>query len=236
MSTQTTIRLQSVSKIYSTSPPSIVLVEITVEIIEGQFCLLVGPSGSGKTTLLAIVAGLEAATAGRVWCAGEELSGNGGSPSGHRQRPEIGFVFQDFKLISALTVEENVALPLRLRGWSRREAHGCARNLLTRLGMADQLGLRPPVLSGGQKQRAALARALITDPPVVLADEPTANLDSSTGQQVMDLLRGLAADRGTTVLVATHDLRLCPHADRILQLQDGRLEEAEATNRRMVMS
>ena len=209
MNSRLPLRLKHVGMTYEGSPPVTVLHDVNLTLEAGSFSLLLGPSGSGKTTLLGLIGGLEAPSCGLVRAPGDR----------------IGFVFQDFKLIGALSAEENVELVLRLRGVSGRCARRESRAVLDRLGLGALRGKRPCRLSGGEKQRVAIARALVGEPRLILADEPTANLDGATGLEVVDLLREQAHASGVTVLVATHDLRLLPVADRVFQLEDGRLSE-----------
>jgi putative ABC transport system ATP-binding protein len=196
-------------------------VDLTVE--SGTVLMLVGPSGSGKTTLLSILGCVLSPTKGSVRLLGQEVSG---LPEGRLPEARlryIGFVFQSHNLIEALSVEENVALPLRLRGWTHAEAAVEAESLLRVVGIADKRRRLPRDLSGGQKQRVAIARALAGRPPILLADEPTASLDAQTGQEVIETLTRLAHEGGHTVVVVTHDSRIFHHADRIVHIEDGRL-------------
>ena len=215
------LQLDDVRKCYPGPPPVTVLRGVTLSVPAGSFCLLEGPSGSGKTTLLSIAAGLEPPSQGRVLVDGRDLSGLDGIALAGLRRQRVGFVFQDFKLIDVLTAEENVTLPLELRNVPGGAARAAAREALERLGLGDRMTARPGTLSGGEKQRVAIARALVTRPALLLADEPTANLDGATGREVAALLREAARERGTTVLVASHDPRLGDLADQTLWLLDG---------------
>jgi putative ABC transport system ATP-binding protein len=228
------LELKRVSKIYNGAPAVTALHDVSLELAPGMFCLVQGASGSGKTTLLGIAGGLEEPTLGRVFVSGTQISGLGAGELAAFRRGRVGFIFQDFKLIAALTAEENVELPVRFRGENRRSARARSRALLERLGLGQRLSQRPATLSGGEKQRVAIARALIHSPSLVLADEPTANLDSVTGQEVIALLRDAVANTDTTVLVATHDPRLSPCADRVIRLTDGRLVEDDFADERLV--
>jgi putative ABC transport system ATP-binding protein len=225
MNNSYTIRLENISKTYRSRPPCTVLQAVHLELSPGTFCLLAGPSGSGKTTLLGIMGGLESATHGHIWLEGQASPmPNTGRP--HREASRhTGFIFQDFKLINALTAVENVALALQLRGMGRGKAFQLSRIMLARLGLIAQQNKRPSVLSGGEKQRVAIARALVGSPRLVLADEPTAQLDSETGLTVTALLKEITREYGATVLVATHDLRLATFADRVVHLEDGTIRE-----------
>ena len=215
--------LEGVVKAYAGVPPVRALRGVDLSLGTGEFCLVKGPSGSGKSTLLSIVGGLEEAGEGSVRVMGEDLRCRAPRDLAEFRLRHVGFVFQDYRLLEALTVLENVELPLSLlpiRGGERRAR---AAALLGRLGLGERLGTRPAVLSGGEKQRVAIARALAGGPDLVLADEPTAHLDTAGGGEVVDLLRSMAAERGTTVLLATHDSRLARHADRVLRMEDGRM-------------
>ena len=189
--------------------------DMTVE--SGELVLLNGPSGSGKTTLLSAIAGLLTPEAGSIAFDGEDVAGLRGKAMLRHRRDRIGMVFQSFNLIPSLTAVENVAVPLTVAGVSSRKAHARAKELLTDLGLAERLGHRPGALSGGQQQRVAIARALANDPPVVLADEPTAHLDHTQIEAVRSTLRAIA-DAGRIVVISTHDDRLGEVADRVVQM------------------
>jgi len=179
-----------------------------------------GPSGSGKSTLLGLLAGLDNATSGALLLDGVDITGLSEDRMAEVRGRKIGFVFQSFQLIPTLTAEENVLLPAELAG-AGPEVASRARALLTRVGLADRLDHYPVQLSGGEQQRVALARAFITRPPILLADEPTGNLDGKTGQQVLELLLELNHQEGATLVMVTHDPALAAHADRIITLRDG---------------
>jgi len=179
-----------------------------------------GPSGSGKSTLLGLLAGLDNASTGKLLLDGEDITRLSEDQMAEVRGRKIGFVFQSFQLIPTLTAEENVLLPAELAG-AGAEATARARELLTRVGLADRLDHYPVQLSGGEQQRVALARAFITRPPLLLADEPTGNLDGKTGAQVLDLLLELNRREGATLVMVTHDPALANHADRIITLRDG---------------
>jgi putative ABC transport system ATP-binding protein len=225
MTPGTALRLENVFKEYPGPEPVRVLHGVSLTLRPGRFCLLEGPSGSGKTTLLSIAAGLEPPSRGRVLVREQDLRGFANGRLEAFRRDHVGFVFQDFKLIDVLTAEENAALPLELRGMRPREARAAARKALARIGLSGRLGARPATLSGGEKQRVAIVRALIAGPSLLLADEPTANLDGATGHEVAALLRRAARERGAAVLVASHDPRLAALADETVRLLDGALEE-----------
>ncbi|MEU3189408.1 ABC transporter ATP-binding protein [Streptomyces sp. NPDC006992] len=196
---------------------------VEVELPRGSFTAVMGPSGSGKSTLLQCAVGLDRPTRGSVRLGGQELTRMGRRALTRLRRERIGFVFQSFNLLPALTAEQNVGLPLRLAGTGSRRARLLAREALGRVGLAESAGRRPAELSGGQQQRVALARALVTAPEIVCADEPTGALDPATAEEMLGLLRGSVDMLGATVLMVTHDPAAAAHADRVLFLADGML-------------
>ena len=200
---------------------------VTLDISRGQFAAVMGPSGSGKSTLLNLICGLDQPTAGTIRIDGTELSRLNDDARTRLRREKIGMIFQTFNLLPTLTALENVALPLRLQGLSRNEAEKRARTMLTRVGLGDRLTHRPDELSGGERQRIAIARALIFAPPVLLADEPTGNLDSATGKEILDLLDDLHHEFNTTIVLVTHNAEAAQHCDLILRLRDGQLVNQE---------
>jgi putative ABC transport system ATP-binding protein len=193
---------------------------IDLAIPRGQFVAIMGPSGSGKSTLLGLLAGLDNASSGQILLDGEDITGFSEDHMAEVRGRKIGFVFQSFQLIPTLTAEENVLLPAELAG-AGYEVTSRARELLTRVGLADRLDHYPVQLSGGEQQRVALARAFITRPPILLADEPTGNLDGKTGEQVLELLLELNRLEGATLVMVTHDAMLAAQADRVITLRDG---------------
>jgi putative ABC transport system ATP-binding protein len=184
---------------------------------------IVGPSGSGKSTLLNLAGGLDAPTTGRVVVDGQSLAGLSDDDLTRLRRDKIGFVFQFFNLLPTLTCLENVGLPLHLRGWPRRKVEERARELLTIVQLGARLHHRPEELSGGERQRVAIARALAIYPPVILADEPTGNLDTSTGRDILALMRELHGRLGCTIVIVTHDMRVAESCQRTISLRDGRV-------------
>jgi putative ABC transport system ATP-binding protein len=204
---------------------------VDLELPYGELALLVGPSGCGKTTLLSVVAGLLEPTAGRVEVLGRDLTRMGGGAKVRFRGGNIGFVFQQYNLLTSLTAVENVCVPLLIAGWSRRRAAEKARALLAALGLGDRLSASPNQLSGGQQQRVAIARALVHEPRLLVCDEPTAALDAAGGRAVMDLLRTVAVQPDRAVIVVTHDSRVYDLGDRIVHLSDGRVEGVEVAPR-----
>ncbi len=199
---------------------------VSLRVEKGEFLAVMGRSGSGKSTLLHLAGGLDLPTSGSVEVDGVSTARMTDTELTLLRRRRIGFVFQFFNLMPALTVEENVAMPLLLDGARLPPVRAAVRALVERVGLAARLAHRPEELSGGEMQRAAIARALVTDPPIILADEPTGNLDSSTGRDILDLLRAVARDPASprTVVLVTHDPAAAAVADRRLSLRDGRLE------------
>ncbi|MFE9423316.1 ABC transporter ATP-binding protein [Kitasatospora sp. NPDC006697] len=191
----------------------------------GELTALRGRSGSGKTTLLNLVGGLDAPTSGKILLDGTDLAGLDESGRLALRRDRIGFVFQSFGLIPILSAAENVGVPMRLRKVPAAQREERVRTLLALVGLAEHAEQRPTELSGGQQQRVAIARALANDPALIIADEPTGQLDSETGRAVMQLLRAVVRSEGVTVLVATHDPQLMELADRVVELKDGRIAE-----------
>ncbi|HBX70844.1 MAG TPA: hypothetical protein DEH25_16060, partial [Chloroflexi bacterium] len=203
------------------------LKNINLEIDQGEFVALVGPSGSGKSTLLHLLGGLDHPSSGEINAQGIALQAASEEELTRLRRHKIGFIFQTFNLLPTLSALENVALPLMLGGVPLAERNQQAEALLQRVGLGHRLHHRPTEMSGGEQQRAAIARALINHPQIILADEPTGNLDSSTGAEVMDLLRELNAERGVTLIIVTHDLEVAAYADRIVHLRDGQISKIE---------
>ena len=205
-----------------------VLADISLDVPPGQFLAVAGPSGSGKSTLLGLVAGLDQPTAGRITVAGVEITRLGEDALARFRRDTIGYVFQSYHLIPTLTALENVAVPLELAG----EPHALDRAgaLLAEVGLAGRARHYPVQLSGGEQQRVAVARAVCRRPRLLLADEPTGNLDSATGKQIIELLVDLHRNLGSTLVLVTHDGALAAHADRVVTLRDGRIVSDETVN------
>ena len=203
------------------------LAGIDLEIRSGDIQILMGPSGSGKTTLLSILASLLTPTAGQVYVLGEEITAMSRTKLARFRRDNIGFIFQNFNLFPALTAAENVEVVLNIKGIRGKKAREQALALLEQVGLGFQAHQKPADLSGGQKQRVAIARALAGSPQIIMADEPTAALDSHSGHQVIELLRKLAKEGGCTVLMVTHDPRIIDVADRVAYLEDGVLRNTK---------
>jgi putative ABC transport system ATP-binding protein len=218
------IELRAVSKtVTSGSEPLTILHPLTTQIPRGQFVAIVGPSGSGKSTLLGLIAGLDAPTSGSVVIDGIDITRLDEDGLAKLRGEKIGFVFQFFHLIPSLTAHENVAVPMEISGVA--DAAERASALLEEVGLTGRAHHYPSQLSGGEQQRVALARALANNPPIVLADEPTGNLDSNNGRHIMELLRNIHRARGTTLVLVTHDAELAAQADARLVLRDGRVVE-----------
>jgi putative ABC transport system ATP-binding protein len=218
------IELRAVSKtVTSGSEPLTILHPLTTQIPRGQFVAIVGPSGSGKSTLLGLIAGLDGPTSGSVVIDGIDITRLDEDGLAKLRGEKIGFVFQFFHLIPSLTAHENVAVPMEISGVA--DAAERASALLEEVGLTERAHHYPSQLSGGEQQRVALARALANNPPIVLADEPTGNLDSNNGRHIMELLRNIHRARGTTLVLVTHDAELAAQADARLVLRDGRVVE-----------
>jgi putative ABC transport system ATP-binding protein len=225
---QTILNVQRLTKTYATAAgPLTVLQEVSFSIPAGGTCAIVGPSGSGKTTLLGLCAGLDQPSTGSVRLDGREIGGLTEDQRALVRNECVGFVFQNFQLIPTLTARENVLVPLELRGGVVNETE--AKDLLDRVGLGDRLDHYPSQLSGGEQQRVALARAFINRPRILFCDEPTGNLDGDTAHAMVDLIFGLNRERGTTLVLVTHDLELARKTQRILRLRSGQVISDEST-------
>jgi putative ABC transport system ATP-binding protein len=202
-----------------------VLNDVSLDVPAGQFLAIAGPSGSGKSTLLGLIAGLDQPTAGRIEVAGVDVTALDEDGLARFRRDHVGYVFQSFHLLPTLTAQENVAVPLELAGDADAGARATA--LLAEVGLAERAHHYPVQLSGGEQQRVAVARAMARRPALLLADEPTGNLDSATGKQIIELLVGMNRRLGTTLVLVTHDAALAGHADRVVTLRDGRIVSDE---------
>jgi len=220
------VQLHALSKSFTEGgQPRVVLDNVDYRFARGEFVVLLGHSGSGKSTLLNLISGIDRPDGGDITILGTPITRLSERDRTLFRRDHIGFIFQFFNLIPTLNVLENVTLPQELAGRDRREVAPGAMRLLERVGLADRRDANPDKLSGGEQQRVAIARALAHDPLLVLADEPTGNLDDATGERVLALLLELTRDAGRTLLMATHNPDIAPRADRVLQLHDGRLLE-----------
>lgn len=205
---------------------------LDLRVMPGEYAAIMGPSGSGKSTLLQILGCLDTPTSGSYRLSGEEVADLDEDRLGQVRNRRIGFVFQAYNLLGRASAVENVALPLMYRGVNARERREAARRALDRVGLADRMGHRPNELSGGQKQRVAIARALATEPDILLADEPTGNLDSKTGQEILALFDALHAE-GRTILMVTHEEDVAAHTERIIRIRDGLVEKSEVVTNRV---
>jgi ABC-type lipoprotein export system ATPase subunit len=224
------IELKYVTKKFDGKSAVPILDRVSLKIEAGELVSIVGPSGSGKSTLLNLIGGLDRSTSGDVRIDGKCLPKLSDNDLTKLRRDKIGFIFQFFNLLPSLTAVENVALPLHLRGWPRRKATDRAKELLALVQLNHRLGHRPDELSGGERQRVAIARALSVYPPILLGDEPTGNLDTKTGQNILGLIRELHAQLGTTVVIVTHDMTVARACHRMITLKDGRIAQDVRTS------
>jgi putative ABC transport system ATP-binding protein len=225
----TLVRIRSLAKTFGEGETRVEAVRgLDLELDRGEIVLVMGPSGSGKTTFLSMLGGLLRTTSGEIWIDGTNIAALSERELPPFRAQTFGFIFQDFNLVAALSARENVEVALNIAGENGRPARERARNLLERMGLRDRLDFPVEQLSGGEKQRVAIARAIANHPALILADEPTANLDSHHGAETMRLLRRLAKEDGTTVVIVSHDQRLREVADRVLWLEDGELKTLEA--------
>jgi putative ABC transport system ATP-binding protein len=218
------IELQDVTRVYRIGEVETkALRGVTLDVEDGEFAAIVGPSGSGKTTMLQLMGCLDRPTSGSVLINGKEVTKLSPNKRADLRKGTIGFVFQFFALIPGLTAYENIELPLLLTGAKASDRRARVQELLEAVGLSDRARHRPDQMSGGEQQRVAIARALATHPVLILADEPTANLDTDNGRQVMEIMQRLNEETGTTFIFATHDPRVIPFARRTVELRDGRL-------------
>jgi putative ABC transport system ATP-binding protein len=217
------IQVENLSKTIENPPSKVeILRGVSFDVPAGQFLAIMGASGSGKSTLLGLMAGLDTATSGRIVLDGTDITHLGEDAMARVRGRKIGFVFQNYQLVATLTAEENILLPAELSGMNGSSRQR-AKELLERVGLTNRAHHYPVQLSGGEQQRVALARAFITQPPILMADEPTGNLDSTNGQHVLDLLVRLNREEKATLVLVTHDRTLAEHANRILTLRDGQI-------------
>ncbi|UCH56808.1 MAG: ABC transporter ATP-binding protein [Candidatus Bathyarchaeota archaeon] len=228
MSFDTIIEMEDLARHYEMGGVTIKALDgVDIEIGRGEYVSIVGPSGSGKTTLFNMVGGLDRPTRGRVYIDGVDISKLDAYELAWLRCRKIGYIFQTFNLIPVLTAVENVALPTVFAGVPRNEGLKKAEKILTSVGLGERLHHRPLELSAGQQQRVAMARAMANDPAIILADEPTGNLDLNTGMEIIDLLHGLNKTQGMTLVAATHDLKMIKASDRIVWMRDGKIEKIE---------
>lgn len=221
---QTVLQAESLTKTYKSGSNSLtVLDQVSFSVNQGDTLAIIGPSGSGKTTLLGLCAGLDVPSEGIISLMGFKLNAMSEDDRAHIRNQYVGFVFQNFQLLATLTALENVMVPLELRG--EKNVASKAKELLSRVGLTDRMHHYPTQLSGGEQQRVAMARAFITDPKILFADEPTGNLDEENSQHITDLLFGLNKEQGTTLVLVTHNLELAQKTERILRMRGGRLME-----------
>ena len=226
--TDAVVVTEGVTKEYSdNSIPVLAVRGVDLTIRQGEFTAIVGPSGSGKTTFLNLISGLDRITSGRIWLNGKLLSEMSGRELSDFRRDNIGFIFQAYNLIPVLTISENVEYIMMLQGVSGKERRQRVRDILAELGLGDFENRFPTQLSGGQQQRVAVARAIVAEPSLVLADEPTANLDSATAIELIERMRRLNETRGVTFIFSTHDTKIMDRARRLIVLQDGRIHSDE---------
>jgi putative ABC transport system ATP-binding protein len=217
------IQLESVTKTYDIGLGVTALDHVDLEVPDGQFLAIMGSSGSGKSTMLNILGCLDSPTEGRYQLGGEDISTFSDNKLSDIRNRKLGFVFQSFNLIAWMTVTQNIEMPLFYLGMKRSERRKKSAELASTVGLGDRLDHRPTELSGGQMQRVAIARSLANDPVILLADEPTGNLDTQTGEEIMDLFISLNS-RGRTILMVTHESHIAKHAHRVISLKDGKIE------------
>ena len=223
MTTQAYIQIRDLCKVYNLGETQVVaLTGVTLDIAKNTFTVIMGPSGSGKSTLLYLLGGLDWPSSGNISVDGDEIAKMDENALADYRQKKVGFIFQSFNLISSMAAEENVAFPLRFAGVSASERRRRATDLLGQVGLQDRVGHKPTELSGGQQQRVAVARALVNDPPLILADEPTGNLDSASGFAIMELLSELHK-LGKTVVVVSHDQRMIQFATHTIYILDGNI-------------
>jgi putative ABC transport system ATP-binding protein len=223
------IDLAKVSKVFNGKRQVTALEDVDLSIGRGEMVSIIGPSGSGKSTLLNLIGGLDTPTSGQIEIDGSRLSGLPDDDLTRMRRDKIGFIFQFFNLLPTLNCTENVSIPLHLRGWPKKKIEERARELLNLVGLGSRVDHLPDELSGGERQRCAIARALSVYPPVLLADEPTGNLDTHTGAEILKLIRDVHARLGATVLIVTHDIGVPDSCGSIITLGNGRVVEERAS-------
>jgi putative ABC transport system ATP-binding protein len=229
MSNQIVLEVQSLFKSYFSSTEEIIILkEINFKINTGEFVCIVGPSGSGKSTLLNILGTLDKPTSGKIFINGEDVFSLNDYKLAFLRNKKIGFVFQSYNLINRATILKNIEIPGIISGLNKKERLDRAYEIMAMLGIKDKANFKPYNLSGGQQQRAAIARALMTNPSIILADEPTGNLDTKTGKEVFNLLKTLCINYKTSIIMVTHNQDLALQSDRIIYLKDGEIEKEES--------
>jgi len=227
--------VRGLTRVFGAGATQVVAVShVDLTVAAGEIVLIMGPSGSGKTTLLTMIAGLLRPTEGTVEIGGQEITAMSQAELSQVRRHLVGFVFQTFNLLDSLSVRENVEVAMNLAGRGGQAAKAAAERILTELGMGDRLDFKPNALSAGEKQRVSIARALANDPQLLLADEPTANLDSINGREVLELLSRIAKDGSRTVVIVSHDDRISAFADRVLWLEDGKFKDRAGASTNIV--
>lgn len=225
------VKVNNVSKVYRSGSIEVVaLKDVSFSLKEGEFVAIVGPSGSGKSTLMNILGTIDKPTKGEVYIDGIATSKMNGDELADFRNKRLGFVFQAYNLINGLDTEKNVELPLMTTNMSNEARKNKAEKLLAQLGLGERLKLRPTQLSGGEQQRVALARALVNDPTLILADEPTGNLDTKSGEDVIKLLKNISKGGKVTIVMITHNLDITEYCDRIIHIKDGKVEKIEVVN------
>ena len=225
------IRVEQLRKVYRVGKEKVVaLNDVDLAIEPGEICCIVGPSGSGKSTLLNQLAGLEKPTRGKVYIGRHEISAMSENELARFRQAHLGFIFQSYNLLPNLTAAENVALPLMFKGVPRKKRLEQAREELKRMGLGKRAGHKPTEMSGGQQQRVGIARALVTDPEIIFADEPTGNLDSNTSDEVMHAICKTVREKGKTLIMVTHDPNMAEFADKIINILDGKIIDIQYNN------
>jgi putative ABC transport system ATP-binding protein len=224
------VLLDNVKKVYPGAAGTVALKGISLNIAEGEFASIVGPSGSGKTTLLSVIGTLDKPTSGKVYIGGKDTTGMTDDELSKIRNIHIGFIFQSYNLINRLTALENVSLPLVVRGVNSSERYQLATKALNDVGLSSMVKRKPSELSGGEQQRVAIARALVTNPTIILADEPTGNLDSKNAENIMNVLTYVNKTMSKTIIMVTHNMDLAKMTKKIIQLKDGMIERVEQVN------
>jgi putative ABC transport system ATP-binding protein len=225
------VMVKNITKVYKSESVKVdALEEVSFKLKEGEFVAIVGPSGSGKSTLMNILGTIDKPTKGEVYIDGVATSTMEGDKLAEFRNRKLGFIFQAYNLINGLDAEKNVELPLMVETMSAAERKSRADKLLVALGLGERLKLKPTQLSGGEQQRVAIARALVNEPKLILADEPTGNLDTKSGDAVIKLLKGISKSRKVTIVMVTHNVDITKYCDRIIHIKDGRVEKQEVLN------